>query len=166
MRCIVNSHFKVLYGHFKLLSVCSRFFGLLDTFEVLASGMPVLPAIQATPLCGTATVSQILQASCPGIASVFVHADLLKLKCLVLCVECWKKVFGNIFSNISTECLCTRQLINGQFWEVGIVITSVSFCIYLHHPSRLANYLKNDEDFWGVSKGNELFVLFIWERTF
>lgn len=74
MGCIVNNHFKVLYGHLKLLSVCGHFFGLLDTFEVLASGMPVLPAIQtALLLRGAATVSQILQAFCLGISNVFVH---------------------------------------------------------------------------------------------
>lgn len=74
MGCIVNNHFKALHRHLKLLSVCSSFFGLLDTFEVLASGMPVLPAIQtALLLRGAAALSQILQASCLGISSVFMH---------------------------------------------------------------------------------------------
>ena len=164
MGCIVNNHFKVLYGHLKLLSVRSRFFGLLETFEVLASSMPVLPAIQtALLLRGAATVSQILQASCLGISSVFVCACLLKLKSLVLFGAHWKN-FGNTFSNVSTACLCSTQLINSHFWGVGIAMVSILFCIYLHHPFRLANYLKNG--LWGVSKGKELFGLFIWLRTF
>lgn len=119
MGCIVNNHFKVLYGHLKLLSVCSRFFGLLDTFEVLASGMPVLPAIQtALLLRGAAAVSQILQASCPGISSWFVCTCLLKLKSLVPFGAHWKNFF-NIFSNISIGCLCSTQLINSHFWGRG-----------------------------------------------
>lgn len=61
MGCIVNNNFKVLYGHFKPLSVCIHLFGHLDTFEVLASGMPAVLAIQSMLLFhGTATMSQIL----------------------------------------------------------------------------------------------------------
>lgn len=116
MGCIVNNYFKVLYGHLKLFSVCSRFFGLWDTFEVLASGMPVLPATQtALLLRGAAAVSQILQASCLGISSVLACACLLKLNSLVLFGACWKN-FSNILSNISTACLCSTQLINSPFW--------------------------------------------------
>lgn len=135
MGCIVNNHFKVLYGHLKLLSVCSHSFGLSDTFEVLSSSMPVLPAIQTGLLLrGAATVSQILQASCLGILSVLVCACLLKLKSLVLFGAHWKN-FGIIFSNVSTACLCVAH--NGlmatfggwgsQWWVSCFVSTYITF---------------------------------------
>lgn len=120
MGCIVNNHFKALHRHLKLLSVCSSFFGLLDTFEVLASGMPALPAIQtALLLPGAAALSQILQASCLAISSVFVCACLLKLKSLVLFGAHWRN-FGNIFSNAGTTCLCGTEPINDHFWGWGL----------------------------------------------
>lgn len=161
MGCIVNNHFKVLHRHLKLLSVCSSFFGLLDTFEVLASGMPVLPAIQTAPLLrGAAALSQILQASCLGISSVFVCACLLKLKSLVLFGACWRN-YGSTFSNASTTCLCSTELIKWPLLGVGIAVMNILFCIYLYQSFCLANYLI--KGLWIISKEKELFEF--WFRT-